>query len=117
MLERHRIKRVPVLRAGQLFGIVSRANLVKALASVPYELVDGLSNTDREIRETVLRELKHHRWSMADEAVLVTAGVVHLWGVVASAEQARAMCVAAENVLGVKGVKDHTNFPIIIPAV
>lgn len=116
LLERHRIKRVPVLYDGELLGIVSRANLVKTLASVSKESADGSLDRDHAIREAVLRELSGHRWAVPDENVIVNAGTVHLWGVVNSVEQARAMCVAAENVPGVKGVEDHTDFPMVIPA-
>jgi len=116
LLERHRIKRVPVLFDGELLGIVSRANLVKALASVPKEASSAASEADEVIREAVLRELAAHRWALPVENVIVNAGTVHLWGVVTSVEQARAMCVAAENVPGVKAVEDHTGFPVVIPA-
>jgi osmotically-inducible protein OsmY len=50
------------------------------------------------------------------ENVIVNEGMVHLWGVVTSLEQARAMCIAAEGVPGVKGVEDHTDAPMMIPA-
>ncbi|WP_438396303.1 CBS domain-containing protein [Caballeronia sp. DA-9] len=116
LLERHRIKRVPVVYDGELLGIVSRANLVKALASVPKETASAQPDADEAIRNAVLRELANHRWALAAENVIVNAGTVHLWGVVTSVEQARAMCVAAENVPGVKGVEDHTDFPVVIPA-
>lgn len=116
LLERHRIKRVPVLYDGELMGIVSRANLVKALASVPKDTRPGTPDTDQTLREAVIGELSGHRWALAAENVIVNDGMVHLWGVVTSPEQARAMCIAAEKVPGVKGVEDHTEFPVIIPA-
>ena len=117
LLERHRIKRVPVVYDGELLGIVSRANLVKALASVPKEVTSAASDVDETIREAVLRELGAHRWAAPAENVIVNGGTVYLWGVVTSVEQARAMCIAAENVPGVKGVEDHTDFPEVIPAI
>lgn len=110
LMERHRIKRVPVLYDGELLGIVSRANLVKALASVPKEVTSAASEADETIHEAVLRELSAHRWAAPSENIIVNAGTVYLWGVVTSIEQARAMCIAAENVPGVKGVEDHTVF-------
>src|ERR1700687_1132285 len=57
LLERHRIKRVPVLYDGELLGIVSRANLVKALASVPKEVTSVASEADETIREAVFANL------------------------------------------------------------
>jgi CBS domain-containing protein len=111
LMERHRIKRVPVLYDGELLGIVSRANLAKALASMPKEVTSAPSEADETIHEAVLRELSAHRWAASSENIIVNAGTVYLWGVVTSVEQARAMCIAAENVPGVKGVEDHTVFP------
>jgi CBS domain-containing protein len=116
LLERHRIKRVPVLYDGELLGIVSRANLVKALASVAKVPSVASPDGDEALREAVLGELGHHRWAVAAENVIVNEGIVHLWGVVTSPEQARAMCIAAEQVPGVKRVEDHTDFPVMIPA-
>jgi CBS domain-containing protein len=116
LLERHRIKRVPVLYDGELMGIVSRANLVKALASVPKDAGVTMLDSDQTLRDAVLRELGGHRWAVASENIIVNGGTVHLWGVVTSSEQARAMCIAAEKVPGVKGVEDHTDVPVMIPA-
>jgi hypothetical protein len=105
-----------VLYDGELMGIVSRANLVKALASVPNDAGATTPDPDQTLRDAVIRELGGHRWAVAAENVIVNDGMVHLWGVVTSSEQARAMCIAAEKVPGVKGVEDHTDFPVIIPA-
>ena len=116
LMERHSIKRVPVMYDGELLGIVSRANLVKALASLPQESSVVASDHDQSIREAVIQELNGHRWAAPAENVIVTDGMVHLWGIVTSLEQARAMCVAAEKVPGVKGVEDHTTFPVPHPA-
>jgi CBS-domain-containing membrane protein len=111
LLERHRIKRVPVLYDGELLGIVSRANLVKALASVPKDAGVTMPSPDLILRDLVIRKLDGHPWAVAAENVIVNDGTVHLWGVVTSSEQARAMCIAAEKVPGVKGVEDHTDAP------
>jgi osmotically-inducible protein OsmY len=73
-------------------------------------------NPDQTLRDAVIRELGGHRWAVAAENVIVNDGTVHLWGVVTSTEQARAMCIAAEQVSGVKDVEDHTNAPMMIPA-
>ena len=54
LLERHRIKRVPVLGAGKLVGIVSRADLVRRVASVPARLPAKASG-HRAPRRKVLR--------------------------------------------------------------
>jgi CBS domain-containing protein len=116
LLERHRIKRVPVLRDGQLVGIVSRANLIRALASVPDKMMPGSTADDNAIRDAVVAELRGHRWALPRQNVIVSDGVVHLWGVVESEEERRALRVAAEGVAGVKRVESHLEFPVIIPA-
>jgi CBS domain-containing protein len=107
-LETRRIKRVPVVRSGQLVGIVSRANLVQALASAPHEAHKAVASSDAEIREALMKELSGHSWSLAGRNVIVHEGVVHLWGSIWSTDQLRAMRIAAEGISGVKGVEDHT---------
>jgi CBS-domain-containing membrane protein len=116
LLERHRIKRVPVLYDGELLGIVSRANLIKALASAPKAASTASPDADQAIRNAVVEELAGRRWAVPAENVIVNEGTVHLWGVVASPEQAHAMSIAAQRVPGVKGVEDHTEPPVMIPA-
>jgi CBS domain-containing protein len=111
LLERHHIKRVPVMRDDKLVGIVSRANLIRALASVAPEKLATLPS-DREIREAVLQELSGHRWALPRHGVIVQDGVVHLWGLVQSEDERSAIRAAAEGVPGVKGVADHLHLPI-----
>ena len=106
LLERHHIKRVPVLRAGSVVGIVSRANLLHALATIkPSRPAEAGDDT---IRAQVLIGLGEHAGiDMASVNVIVTDGVVHLWGAVGSESERRAAAVAAENTSGVRGVENH----------
>jgi CBS-domain-containing membrane protein len=107
VLERHRIKRVPVLDNGQLVGIVSRANLLQALASGAAE-VQAPSDDDITLRDRVLTELAAQPWAPDyTENIMVKDGIVHLWGSVSTESQHHALRVAAESVPGVKGVEDH----------
>lgn len=108
LLETQRIKRVPVLREGQVVGIVSRANLVQALASTADEPAPEIAPTDREIRAALMGEIGGHPWAFAGGNVVVRHGVVHLWRVHRSEEAAEAVRVAAEGIPGVKRVEDHT---------
>jgi CBS domain-containing protein len=107
LLETNRIKRVPVLRDGKLIGIVSRANLVRALAMT----INQPSTTeadDRTIRDKLLAELKAQKWAEVSPAnVTVKDGVVHLWSSYYSEQEKRALVVAAENIPGVRRVEDH----------
>ena len=108
LLETNRIKRVPVVRDGILVGIVSRANLVRALAMTISEPVSGSDAEDRTIREKLLAELKAQRWAEISPAnVTVKDGVVHLWSSYLSEQEKRALVVAAENIPGVRRVEDH----------
>lgn len=108
ILETHDIGRVPVVEAGKLVGIVSRANLVQALA-VKIATADAVPSADDQgIRRQLLTELEQQDWWRLDRAnVIVTDGVVHFWGMVESDDARPAARVAAENVPGVRGVDDH----------
>ncbi|WP_322047347.1 CBS domain-containing protein [Paraburkholderia sp. J67] len=110
LLQQHHIKRVPVVVDGKVLGIVSRSNLVRALAQSAHGRSDALAS-DEALRQHVLQMLDGHRWAMAAENVVVKDGVVHLWGTVTSEEERRAICVSAERVMGVKGVEDHLGYP------
>jgi CBS domain-containing protein len=118
LLERHRIKRVPVVRDGILVGIVSRANLVRALASSGGQTTGAGTDRDDVIRDRLLAELKRQKWAEASPGnVIVTDGVVHLWGTILSEEERQALRVAAENIAGVRGVQDHTTLMPSLPPV
>lgn len=108
LLENNRIKRVPVLRDGKLVGIVSRANLVHALAMTVDAKVSGAEAEDRTIRKKLLAELKRQKWAEASPAnVTVRDGVVHFWCSYISEREKRALIVAAESIPGVRRVEDH----------
>ncbi len=107
LMERARVKRIPVVRDGVVVGIVSRANLLQALRAGAPDPAPSRGD-DRRIREALLTELRAQRW--ADSAamnVIVTDGMVHLWGAVRSDDERRALHIAAENIDGVVGVEDH----------
>jgi CBS domain-containing protein len=104
LMEKHRVKRVPVMGDGKLVGIISRANLLHALAGLARE-ASPVAQSDQTIRDRVLAELESRRWAPID--VTVRNGIVELWGVVFAAGQRDAARVAAENVPGVKSVQSH----------
>ena len=111
LLERRRIKRVPVMRDGKVVGVVSRANLIRALVTMAPELPAAAESGDNAIREDVLSAMEGHPWALARENVIVENGTVHLWGPVIGAEESNALRVAAENVRGVKDVVTHFGMP------
>jgi CBS domain-containing protein len=106
LLEKHGIKRVPIVRDGQLVGIVSRANLVQAVASSGSKLEIPVS--DASIRNKLLAHLNAQRWAHTGLLnATVTDGVVDLWGITASETERKAIRVAAETMAGVRAVNDH----------
>jgi len=108
LLETNRIKRVPVLRGGKPVGIVSRANLVRALAMTINERPSGAEADDRVIREKLLAELRAQSWAEVSPAnITVKDGVVHLWSSYYSDQEKRALIIAAECIPGVRRVEDH----------
>lgn len=107
LMERHRIKRVPVTHGKKMTGIVTRSNLMQAMVSMA-RTEPAPPKGDAEIRERLLAEIQKERWAPAAMInVVVRNGVVELWGAVVDERQRDALKVAAENIPGVKGVKDH----------
>jgi len=108
LLERRRIKRVPVLRDGKVVGIVSRANLLHGLAAHKDRISIAPSPDDRTIRKEIMALVEHEDWvTHGSLNVMVADGVVELWGWVESDEERKALKVAAEGVAGVREVQDH----------
>ncbi len=106
LLEKHSIKRVPILENGQLVGIVSRANLVQAVASSGVGLEVPLS--DAKIRDNLLAHLRTQPWAHTSLLnVTVNNGIVDLWGMTYSDVERTAIRVAAEATAGVLSVNDH----------
>ena len=107
LMEKHQIKRLPVMRDGAVIGIVSRANLVQALAG----LVRGTGSVrpdDAEIGDNVRAELRKLPWAASQFiSVTVKDGIVDLWGSFTAYQQDDAAVVAAGNVAGVKEVRSH----------
>ncbi|MDX1432045.1 MAG: CBS domain-containing protein [Gammaproteobacteria bacterium] len=113
LMEKHNIKRVPVTSQGKLVGIVSRVDIVRALARREEQIMSPPPETDAEIRATMNDVLKHEEWAQSAVVnVIVSDGVVHLWGVIDSKEQRQALRVAAENIPGVKSIEEHLTFSL-----
>jgi CBS domain-containing protein len=108
LLEKNGIKRVPVIENGRLVGIVSRANLVQALATRGLAFVD-VAEADEALRKVILLNLRKLPWTTAMTMVdvIVDRGVVNLWGVVRNEEEKNAVRITAEGTPGVQAVNDH----------
>ena len=107
LFERHRIKRVPIVRDGRVVGVVSQSNLIQALASVVGVATAG-TDTDRGIRDEILSRLKQQDWTdFGSRNITVSGGVVHLWGLIDSDSERHALTALVEGVPGVSRVSDE----------
>jgi CBS-domain-containing membrane protein len=108
LLERHHIKRVPVLSDGRLVGIVSRANLLHGLANTIVDHHEPGAAEDRRLRQELMRILlDEHKLDTVFVNVTVSDGNVRLWGVVENAGEAEAAEGAAKTLAGVKSVENN----------
>ncbi|OFX06612.1 MAG: hypothetical protein A3D94_00745 [Alphaproteobacteria bacterium RIFCSPHIGHO2_12_FULL_66_14] len=107
LMQRHRVKRIPIVRDRKVVGIVSRANLLQGLlAREKASPEDQAAN--ETVRALVTSELARHGWATSQTSCVVADnGVVHLWGFVNSDAVRDAYRIAAENVRGVKRVENH----------
>jgi CBS domain-containing protein len=107
LLERHGIKRVPVVRNGRVVGVVSRANLLQGLVAAPAPTAAATVD-DATLRARLLETLDQQPWHATLQAnIVVSGGIVHLWGLVPTEQQREALRVLAENIEGVRAVEDH----------
>jgi CBS domain-containing protein len=109
LMETNGIKRLPVLRDDRLVGIITRSNLLQAVASMAKEIPDPTADDDH-IRERIIRTLEATDWRPTGLQVAVRNGVAHLHGLIFNDSARRASIVAAENTAGVKQVRDHLCF-------
>jgi CBS domain-containing protein len=109
LLEARRVKRVPVVRGDQVVGIISRANIVRAVGATKGAPARDGENDDRSIRARLLAELGREEWAKVwPEDIIVRDGVVHFWlSDDEPEEKQEALRVAAETIAGVRGVEQH----------
>jgi len=109
VMERRRVKRLPVVKNGRVVGIIARSNLMHALASFARdeeERAAHIQPNDSQIRDNILAVLDRQNWAPRVN-VLVKNGVAELWGVITDDRERKAVVVAVENVPGVGHVHDH----------
>lgn len=108
LFEKKHVRRAPVVRDGKLVGIVSRADMVRALLQLWSAAHPQIAPDDEAIRQSILDHAKSESWS--DTAMLnveVRDGTVDLYGVADSEDVAKALQVLAESMPGVKNVHNH----------
>ena len=104
LLEKHRIKRVPVASNGKIVGIVSRANLIQALVNLNRAKTEA-SVDDLTLHSNILEQLRSKPWvDPSTISILVNNGSVELWGIVDSETEKNAIRVAVEVTPGVRQV-------------
>ena len=108
LLERNNIKRVPIVKGGKVVGIVSRANLLQALASLKKEQVPTPTPSDADLRTKIITQLEAQPWARPIYVnILVHDGTVELWGMVTTEAEKKAVRVLAEATPGVRAVNDN----------
>ena len=106
LMERKGIKRLPVLSGEELVGIVTRANLLQAVANLARGVPDPTA-ADDDLRKQILTSMEKQPWCPMGLNVVVRNGVADLSGIITDDRQRSAATVAARNVAGVKAVHDH----------
>jgi CBS domain-containing protein len=106
LMEKHHIKRLPVVRDNKLVGMVTRANLIQAIAARGHA-IPPLTASDQTIRIRILDEIAKQPWAPAPLInIAVNDGIVEVFGVVSDGRQEEALKVLIENTRGVKSVKN-----------
>ncbi|MDE1935625.1 CBS domain-containing protein, partial [Bradyrhizobium sp.] len=101
LMERNNIKRLPVLRGGKLVGIITRTNLLQAVADLARDVPDPTADDDH-IRDRIIKVMETVDWRPIGLNVIVRDGIVHLSGSLLDERARQAAIVAAENVEGVR---------------
>lgn len=105
-METHGIKRLPVLRGDRLVGIVTRSDLLLAVARLARD-TPAPTTGDERIRERVVRAMQANEWLPFGLETIVRDGIVHLSGIISDERCRQAALAAAEAVDGVRAVRDH----------
>lgn len=106
LMERNNVKRLPVVRGDRLVGIVTRSNLLQAVAELARDVPDPTADDDH-IRNHIIASIEKADWAPFGLSVIVRNGNVHLSGVITNEQSRQAAIVAAENISGVRKVHDH----------
>jgi CBS domain-containing protein len=107
VLDERRIRRVPVVDLGRLVGIVSRGDLIRALAREPLRAA-GPPRSEGELVREFKDRLAAEPWAKAHGIVAqAEKGVLGLWGLVDSEAERSAVETLARTIDGVARVENH----------
>lgn len=106
LMEVKSVKRLPVMRGEKIVGIVTRANVLQAVASLDRDVPDPTADDDH-MRNRIIKVMEKQDWCPLSLNVIVRDGIVHLSGIITDVQARQAAIVAAENVEGVVKVHDH----------
>ena len=105
LMEKHRIKRVPIVRDEAVVGVVSRVNLLQVLARAN-NTADWVES-DRVLHQRFVDSIKDQPWAGRPFNIIVNDRCADLWGFVYSVDEKTAVRVAAEATPGIESVSDH----------
>lgn len=109
VLDRNRLKRVPVVRDGTLVGIISRSDLVRVLSQASTGQPRS-SSDDAALQQATWQQIRKQSWLNSGYInITVKDGIVEVWGMVPSTEQRNALLVLVEEAAGAEKVQDHLN--------
>jgi CBS-domain-containing membrane protein len=110
IMEKFRIKRLPVVRGTTLVGILSRRDLLKAAYWLIAEPLDTAHSqvSDQAITNSLSKEIQAQPWT-SEKCITtrVNNGVVELCGVIFDERARSALRILAEGVPGVTEIRDH----------
>lgn len=109
LMEKNRVKRLPVMKGATMVGIVTRADILRSVASMAQEIPDPTAD-DEHIRDRILRQINATDWRPTGFRVSVRNGIVHLHGLIFDNRTRQAAVVLVENIAGVKEIHDHLCF-------
>jgi CBS domain-containing protein len=107
ILDRRRVKRVPVLKDGKLVGIIARSDLIRALAGVETKPV-AIKLGSGVIHQAITDALQAEAWLDTSYVnCAVKDGKVQVSGYVRTADDRNALNVLLKEIPGVESVDDR----------
>ncbi|TDR90023.1 CBS domain-containing protein [Enterovirga rhinocerotis] len=107
LMTRNKVKRLPVVDGQRVVGILSRSDLLRALSRSMPAPNRQVSKPDADLLKEVEAEMGKLPFATGAIEIGVAEGVVRLTGAIMDERERNAIRIAAENVPGVRGVRDE----------